>query len=101
MNVYSVYDLKGECYEGLFAFVDDALAVRFFDSITFRQESRYLAYPEDFVLVSVGRFDDRSGSLAGCEGGHRMICSALDRKVFFEVQKKLFDEKVEKEISHA
>lgn len=93
-NVYSIFDLKGSTYEGLYTFVSDTDAVRFFDSVTLRPDTKFFSYPEDFALVCLGDFDDRTGTFSACEGTHRMISTVLDRKVFFEVQKRIFDQKV-------
>ena len=93
-NVYSIFDLKGSTYEGLYTFVSDIDAVRFFDAITLRTETKFFTYPEDFALVCLGSFDDRTGSFSACEATHRMITTVLDRKVFFEVQKQIFEQKV-------
>lgn len=93
-NIYSIFDLKGSTYEGLYCFVADVDAIRFFDAVALRPDSKFFTYPEDFALVCIGCFDDRSGTLVPCETSHRMITTVLDRKVFFEVQKRIFDEKV-------
>lgn len=94
MNVYSIFDKKGCCYELLFHAVDDASALRTCDSMVFSRGNQYSTYPEDFDLYHIGTFDQRFGTLE--MKPIRFVMNFQDRIVYAQVQQQLFQEKLQK-----
>lgn len=107
MNLYSVFDKKGCCYDLVFLASGDADAIRTCDTMVFSRESQFSQYPEDFDLYCVGSFDSRTGV---CESSlSRFVMNFQDRVVFSEVQRRIFEDKVKtlkekslcREVDHA
>lgn len=61
-QVCSVFDAKSGIYSKPMFFVTKGVAVRSFTDEVNRKESDLGAHPEDFQLLSLGTFDDQSGS---------------------------------------
>lgn len=99
LNVYSVFDKKAKCYDALYCFSCDADAVRFFDMLIFSRESKLCKYPEDFDLFRIGYFDPSSGNGLMSLESREFLTSAQDRIIYFDVQKRLREEKVSSELA--
>jgi len=61
LNVYSVRDVKGNCFARPFFMARHELALRAFDSIVNNPETDIAKWPADFSLFYLGTFDDVSG----------------------------------------
>ena len=99
LNVYSVFDKKGKCYDALYCFTCDVDAVRFFDMLIFSRESKLHKYPEDFDLFRIGYFDASSGDGVMSLQSREFLTSAQDRIIYFDVQKRMREEKVSSELA--
>lgn len=67
LNVYSVRDLKAECYSQPYFASNDAVAVRMFSDVCKDVETPIGAHPSDYALFRVGVWNTESGSLAGTD----------------------------------
>lgn len=72
--LYAVYDAKGNEYRSLFPARSDGIAVRLFSSAVRLPDSELGSYPDDFSLVCLGFFDERSGEISREDA--RMVISA-------------------------
>lgn len=64
MKVYSVYDKKSLVYGQLMTCQDEIQAKRLFERAVMDSDTMLFHYPEDFVLVFVGDFDEKKGVFA-------------------------------------
>ena len=66
MRIYAIKDDKSQTWQGSYAFVNDAIAIREFDS-AFKQGKLGLMnqYPEDFSLYCLGSYEDSTGKVTG------------------------------------
>lgn len=64
LGLYAIMDRKLGSFARPFTMVNDAMAVRAFQSAKQDPASELSKYPEDFVLYAVGTFDDDTGALA-------------------------------------
>ena len=64
MRIYAIKDDKSQTWQGCYAFVNDPIAIREFDS-AFKQGKLGLMnqYPEDFSLYCLGSYEDGTGKL--------------------------------------
>lgn len=94
MNVYSIFDKKGCCFELIFHASDDVSAIRTCDSMVFSRDNQYAKYPEDFDLFHIGEFDQKTGILVAKQ--IRFVLNFQDRIVYAQVQQQIFQEKLKK-----
>lgn len=85
-SIYFVHDLKAGYYGTPFIAADNVSAIRLFDRLALRSGSDVADHPEDFVLVNAYSYDFITCSFG--ERNMRVICSALDRQLFYEALQK-------------
>jgi hypothetical protein len=61
LNAYSVYDSKAKSYITPFFLPTHEMAIRTFSQMTCDPNHTFGAFPRDFTLVEVGRFDTSTG----------------------------------------
>lgn len=63
IKVCAIYDRKTRCYERQFfiRFLEEAL--REWELLLTKKETKYGSNPEDFEMYLIGEFDDESGEL--------------------------------------
>lgn len=61
LNMYSIYDAAVQAYCRPVSSEADGKAVREFGDLCRNKETPYGAHPEDYSLVRLGRFDDKTG----------------------------------------
>lgn len=66
-QVYSVYDVKAECFHPPFFIPTDGQAMRSFADLVNDASTFVHKHPEDYKLVRIGRFNDGSGYLESTE----------------------------------
>lgn len=59
--MYSVYDLKAECYAQPFYADTDGVAVRMFIQACNEPEHAFFTHAEDYCLFKLGTFDAKNG----------------------------------------
>jgi len=62
-KIFSVYDRKAQAYSNPFYATRTELAIRDFQYASKDPQSDLSKYPEDFVLVELGTFDDSTAVL--------------------------------------
>lgn len=60
-KMFSVFDTKAACFGTPFFMPKEAMAIRAFTDLVNDPKSTVGMHPEDFVLHSVGEFDDELG----------------------------------------
>lgn len=60
LNLFTVYDIKKECYLPPFCMRTTAEAVRGFVTTLNDDKTDYFRYPQDFTLFHLGSYDDRT-----------------------------------------
>lgn len=78
-KMYSVYDSKAQSYGQPFHAPNDAVALRLFGDAVNDPDTQLNKYPEDFVLMAVGTWDDQTAELKGHT--QRTVTTALAIKV--------------------
>lgn len=63
INVYSVLDKQTDKYSNPFYAHNDTLAMRMYQKVQENPESDLAKYPQDYKLVRLGSFDERTGEL--------------------------------------
>lgn len=63
MKLYSVYDKKSMVYGQILTCEDEIQARRFFECAVKDEETMMYHYPEDFVLVEICDFDNKTGTV--------------------------------------
>lgn len=76
-NVYSLYDTKACTYSPPMIFGADAEASRSVKSLILSGDNQVAQYPDDFVLVCAGTFNERTGELVGHAQFTVCTCSNL------------------------
>lgn len=66
LRIYSVRDLKAECFTSIFTFKTDAEAIRAFGDSAKSNQTLLGQHPEDFQLCKVGFFNLNDGSIQPC-----------------------------------
>ena len=61
MKIYSVYDKKSMVFGQLMTCQDEVQAKRCFERAVNDDDTMLFHYPEDFVLVEIGDFDEKTG----------------------------------------
>lgn len=67
MSVFSVFDKKAERFLQPFFMVSAGEAIRAFQDLCADQKTVMFRHPEDFKLVRLCEFDEKSGSFLGSE----------------------------------
>ena len=97
MEIFTIKDLKGNCYDTLFTAASVSDGVRLFDQLVFSQNSKIGNYCEDYAIVHLGSFCSSSATFNLVEP--RVICTAEERKIQWDVIRKIRDQKVERELA--
>lgn len=64
-RTYCLFDRKANIYMNPLTFLNDDEAMRWFTTIVNAEETTNVSlYPQDFILVYLGTFDDESGKYA-------------------------------------
>lgn len=63
MNVYTIKDLASETFLRPFCMPTDRDAIEGFKHVCNEDDTQYSNHPQDFNLVSIGNFDERTGLL--------------------------------------
>lgn len=58
LNVYAIYDMKGQFYGSPFTLLNDDLALRLVDQLLRNKSTDYCQYPEDFMVYCIGTYDN-------------------------------------------
>ncbi len=94
MNIYTVKDLASETFLKPFTMLTDRDAKDGFAHVINEEETPYNKHPQDYVLMSLGMFDERTGLLQVSEP--KTVARALDLKLktptFGEMIKDLEEE---------
>lgn len=64
LSVYSVYDSKVEAFMQPFFMKTDGEALRSWMDIVNEKSSVFAKHPEDFTLMKLGEYDERSGKFS-------------------------------------
>ena len=96
MEVFTIKDLKGNFYDTLFTAPSVSDGICLFDQLVFSSNSKIGNYCEDYGLVHLGSFCSSSADFNLVEP--RVIVTAEERKIYWEVQRKLRDQKVDREL---
>lgn len=78
MNLYTVKDLASETYLKPFAMLTDRDAKDGFAHVINEEETPYNKHPQDYILMSLGMFDERTGLLQVSDP--KNIARAIDLK---------------------
>ena len=62
-KIYSVFDTKADSYMQPFFMPNDDLAIRGVTTLVREEGHPFMLYPEDYMLVSVGEWDEGSGTI--------------------------------------
>lgn len=76
LGVYAVFDVKADAYISPFFQSNDGMARRVFSDGANDKETMLGRHPEDYKLVRVGKFDDRTGVIT--EDVHESLGFASD-----------------------
>lgn len=63
MRVFSLYDVKSECYLPVMCQETRGQAIRQISDVISDGRTQVSRYPEDFKLYELGEFDNKSGEL--------------------------------------
>lgn len=66
-SLYSVYDVKGKTYDFPFAHQNHETALRAFHQAASDPNNFLNKYPQDYMLMYVGEFDDQTGRYQNVE----------------------------------
>lgn len=99
LQIYSIYDKKGEVYHPPFYQHNDATAKRQFNEMCKDKNQPMAHYPEDYQLFRLGVFNDDSGKIEGVNNP-TFVCNATsiysneekdkqEEKDSIEVQRKM------------
>lgn len=66
-NLYSVYDLKARTYDNPFPHENHETALRAFHQAAKSTDNFLSQYPEDYMLMFVGEFDNQTGRYINVE----------------------------------
>lgn len=61
-RIFSIYDTKGEFHSPPFYQKTVGMAIRAFKDTAADRNTTIAAHPEDFILFSLGEFEDRNGT---------------------------------------
>lgn len=64
VKVFSILDVKADCFVNLFTFSTNGQAVRAFKDLVNDERSTISRHPSDYRLTCVGTFDDSAGVLS-------------------------------------
>lgn len=73
-NAYSIHDTKSETFNPPFYQKNAGEAIRSFTKIVNDKNSVLNEFPEDYVLVEIGQWDDEKGLLMS--GDHKILGTA-------------------------
>lgn len=65
-RVYSIKDIKAECFARPFFMLNDDMAMRAFIHTVTSADEAMSKFPEDYVLYRIGAWDDLDGAIEGC-----------------------------------
>ena len=80
MNLYTVKDLASETFLKPFSMPTDRDAKDGFAHVINEDETPYSKHPEDYILMSLGMFDERTGLLSVSDP--KSIARAIDLKKY-------------------
>lgn len=65
ISIYSILDVKSNCYGPLISFANDATAIRAFQEmiISGDRDSMLALYPTDYILCCIGFYDNEFGTI--------------------------------------
>jgi len=66
-KIYTLYDIKIECYHFPFFGITDAEAKRTISASASTEQSLLGKYPEDYTLYSIGEYDDETAGIKNTE----------------------------------
>lgn len=78
MNLYTVQDLASETYLKPFSMLTDRDAKDGFAHVINEDETPYSKHPEDYILLNIGTFNERTGLLTSSDS--KTIARAIDLK---------------------
>lgn len=93
-RIFTVYDLKSECYSPPFIDKTVGSAMRSFSEVANDPTCNIGKYPEDFLLVELGAWDDSKGTF-NIHDKHVHLAKAI------EVQRPLPPTPIEEAINNA
>lgn len=77
LNVYSIFDVKAQCYSNPFFMPHNGQALRAFSDLVCDEKSSINKHPEDYILYRLAEYDDVSGVFVGLKGPE-FIANAVD-----------------------
>lgn len=75
-GIYSIKDMKAECFLPIFTFRTNGEAIRAFDDSIQKGDTPLSNHPEDFCLYKIGEFDQFNGVIIPVE--HTSLGCAAD-----------------------
>lgn len=87
MNVYSIYDRKASYYGTPFYLPTDTHAIREFTRIVHDANSNPNKFPEDYSIVSLGFFDDTTGTFTLNDEPRLVVDGLTIRKDVVQLEK--------------
>jgi hypothetical protein len=75
-QMYSIFDVKTEVYQGPFRFQTEGQALRWFQDAIVSAESELSKHPEDYNLFFVGSWNDSKGEFI--EGIKKCVSTGLE-----------------------
>lgn len=62
-KIFTVHDIKSECYSQTFMEINDQVAKRAFSNCVNSDAHQFGKNPQDFTLFRIGEFDDSNGEI--------------------------------------
>ncbi len=93
MKLYTVNDLASKTFTKPFVMLTDRDAIEGFRHVCNEPETPYAKHPQDYTLVNIGSFDERTGVLT-LSDSQLVLARALDLK-----HKKLNKEQIANKIA--
>lgn len=75
-RLYTVFDMKAKFYMPPFNSRNDAEAIRMFSDTANDLDTGIGRHPEDYILYSIGRYDDQTGKIE--PEGHIALAKAVE-----------------------
>lgn len=76
-KIYTVQDIKGDTYLPPIYYQNQVQASRAFETAVKDENSQFYKFPEDFVLLEIGEWDEDKGKLSPYSD-HKIICTASE-----------------------
>ncbi len=79
MNIYTINDLASQTFLRPFCMPTDRDAIEGFKHVCNEDDTQYSKHPQDFNLISLGSFDERTGILS-ISDERTLVARALELK---------------------